>query len=205
MNFIPSKIEELFVGARVIDRKGTIGHVTRVIDASNIHVDYWNGKSGIHSQIVHKKKIKVAEYDVEIDMYNPIMLLKPIEKQKSKISTVSLGATKKYLKGGRDYGEFCTDQIEQNAYELFLEGKLNDKFSELKEKIEARNPNTKIFTNGIIKSASINPLKEKRDYEKKDQLEQLAEELKEEGKPTKKELLKRRTEKIASEIYFNFF
>ena len=91
------------------------------------------------------------------------------------------------MRSGRNYGEYCTDFIEQNALELYLLGRLDDDMGEgvdrLKERIEKRNPHTKIFAQGIVKLASkqidnfddeeiinatvrdkINLLRERRDY-----------------------------------------
>ncbi len=90
-------------------------------------------------------------------------------------------------RSGRNYGEYCTDFIEQNALELYMLGRLDKDMGEgvsrLKKRIEARNPNTKIFAQGIVKLASkkqqyidgekivnstlkekINLLRERRDY-----------------------------------------
>lgn len=88
-----------------------------------------------------------------------------------------------YLKPGRDYGEYCTDQIEETALELHMLGKLDDEnggIDKLRKQIEDRNPHTKIFQEGIVKVASkspkksynyeqiisnvMNPLRERRDY-----------------------------------------
>lgn len=117
-----------------------------------------------------------------------------------------------YLKSGRDYGEYCTDQIEETALELYILGKLDDENScldELRKKIENRNPHTKIFQEGIVKIASkkeiekkkkldyekiisnviMNPLRERRDYGKgKDFLEQQEEDLEEVMKRRKKQV-----------------
>lgn len=92
-----------------------------------------------------------------------------------------------YLKGGRDYGEYCTDFIEQNALELYMLGKFKEYGCvDLRNQIEARNPHTKIFQQGIVKIASkskiqeiaeeiikhhsksrvVQPLRERRDYGK---------------------------------------
>lgn len=85
------------------------------------------------------------------------------QKPKSDRRSYVLGSPKGYLKGGRDYGEYCTDFIEQNALELFLESKFKE-FGclELRQKIEDRNPHTKIFQEGIVKVASK---KKKKNYD----------------------------------------
>ena len=62
------------------------------------------------------------------------------------------------MRSNRNYGEYCTDFIEQNALELYLLGKLDDDMgtgvARLKQRIEDRNPHTKIFQQGIVKLAS---------------------------------------------------
>jgi len=91
------------------------------------------------------------------------------------------------MRSGRNYGEYCTDFIEQNALELYMLGRLDEDMGEgvsrLKKRIEDRNPHTKIFEQGIVKLASkqidnfddeeiinatvrdkINLLRERRDY-----------------------------------------
>jgi len=62
------------------------------------------------------------------------------------------------MRSNRNYGEYCTDFIEQNALELYLLGKFNDDMgtdiARLKQCIEDRNPHTKIFAQGIVKLGS---------------------------------------------------
>ena len=84
-----------------------------------------------------------------------------------------------YLRSGRNYGEYCSDFIEQNALELYHLGKLPKVVEKI---VEARNPKTKMFRKqisldvkskwpvaskkGIIKTASKKKLNKDYDYEK---------------------------------------
>lgn len=128
--------------------------------------------------------------------------VKDISKYKKSSKFVSVVKPQhSFLKSGRDYGEYCTDQIEENALELYLIGKLDVDCKRLKQRIEDRNPHTKIFQESIVKTASkkyqyinhetivneivksnLQPLRERRDYGREDFIEKQIKELKKEDK-----------------------
>ena len=66
--------------------------------------------------------------------------------------------TPRMMRGNRNYGEYCTDFIEQNVLELYMLGRLHEdtgmSINILKRRIEAKNPHTKMFAQGIVKLSS---------------------------------------------------
>jgi len=65
-----------------------------------------------------------------------------------KLSKIRYKARGICLRDGRNYGEYCSDFIEQSALELYHLGKLP---KEIQCLVEERNPRTKIFRKRINK------------------------------------------------------